>query len=304
MALTLLTPDSPGEPVDPTGLAYVPDKFIHGEDGILYFLSVSHLSVFRWSIADGKYLDSIPLAQGPDYMAYSAVNDRLYLAYESGSITELELDPPFTETPFATSPQRPLGLSCAGEYVFLCDPSGSWESHYTYGPTGLLISAVDWNYPSREFVWSPVNRKMYFFRDGTSPNDLLWEDIDINGVIGTKKDSPYHSSTGITMPIRVAPDGSRVVLGSGRIYDAITLELLHELSNSVVDAAWWNGDLFTLRSVSNVIQLQRWTGPEYTSAGTIQWQNDAPLGIISVDDGILVMMYVNGVPTFQTVVQN
>ena len=61
-------------------------------------------------------------------------------------------------------------------------------SHFTYAPDGALLSQEEWNYRSSEYVWSAVNRKMYFFRDGTSPNDLLWEDIAATGLIGDKMD--------------------------------------------------------------------------------------------------------------------
>ncbi len=79
----------------------------------------------------------------------------------------------------------------------------AWVSHFTYSPEGVLISWEDWNYHSYEYVWSAANRRMYHLRDGTSPNDLLWEEIDINGVLGLQEDSPYHSIAGISHPIWV-----------------------------------------------------------------------------------------------------
>jgi hypothetical protein len=201
-----------------------------------------------------------------------------------------------TEVPFVNSPQTPCGLSTAEEYVFVCDPSGAWVSHFTYSPTGTLISQEDWNYRSNEYIWSEANRKMYFFRDDTSPNDLLWEDIDENGEIGAKMDSPYHSSAGIVHPIRVAPDGSVVVLGSGRIYDAISLEQIDALSNNIADAVWGDGALFTMRAFGNGSQLQRW-GANYAVEATQQLYG-TPTRMFPIDEGLLVITNVLGRPWF------
>jgi hypothetical protein len=80
---------------------------------------------------------------------------------------------------------------------------------------------------------------MYFLRDDTSPNDLLWEDIDVNGVIGEKKDSPLHTSSGFKHPIRVNLDGSIALLGSVVIHNGQTSERLDiVLPNEISDAAF------------------------------------------------------------------
>jgi alpha-tubulin suppressor-like RCC1 family protein len=295
--IDLLQPGEPGQPVDPNGLSYVPDSIRIGENEVVYLLSRSYLSVFRWLVSQRSYSETVPLSEAPTFMAYSGNPDRLYLAYPSGEITQIELDQAeLSETPFVNSPQTPCGLSTAGEYLFICDPSGAWESHFTYSPTGTLISQVDWNYYSSEYIWSEANRKMYFFRDDTSPNDLLWEDIDVNGVIGDQMDSPYHSGDGIVHPIRVAPDGSIVVLGSGRIYDAISLAQIDALSNNIADVVWGDGDLFTLRAFGGGSQLQKW-GNNYAVEVTRQLYG-TPERMFLVDEGLLVVTNFLGRPWF------
>ena len=293
----LLEPDEPGQPVDPNGLSYVPDSVLLGENEVVYLLSRSYLSIFRWSVSQRSYSETIPLSEAPTFMTYSGQPDRLYLAYPSGKITQIALDQTeLSETPFANSPQTPCGLATAGEYLFACDPSGAWVSHFTYSPTGTLISQEDWNYRSDEYIWSEANRKMYFFRDDTSPNDLLWEDINENGVIGGRKDSPYHSSEGIVHPIRVAPDGSIVVLGSGRIYDAISLEQIDTLSNNIADAVWGDGDLFTLRAFEGATQVQKWDA-DYSIQATLRLDG-TPIRVFPVSEGLLVITHLFNKPWF------
>ncbi|MBK7896747.1 MAG: PKD domain-containing protein [Anaerolineaceae bacterium] len=294
--VALLSPDVPGEAVDPNGLKYVANSVALGNDEIIYILSKSQLSIFRWSVATRSYLETIPLAAAPTYMAYSPVTNRIYLAYASGEMTQIKLDDSFAEVPFANLPGGPLGLATAGEYVFAVDASGSWESHYTFHPDGTQISAVDWNYRSNEYFWSEANRKMYFFREGVSPNDLLWENIAPDGTIGTKLDSPYHSSDGIVYPINVAPDGSKVILGSGRMYDAISLVYSTSLPNTIKDAAWISSTLYTLQDIGVDIQVQRW-GPTYGLEAVSTTPGEA-IQLYAVDEGLLAIINFYGLPRF------
>lgn len=296
IAITLLSPATPGEPVDPNGLVYTPDTIAQGKDQTIYLFSRSFLSIFRWSASQQAYLPTIPLAKAPTYMAYSPVTNRIYLSYATGQITQIKLDEGLTETPYASAPKEPCGLATAGEFVFACVPVGAWVSHFTYHPDGTLISQVEWNYYSREYNWSPVNRKMYFLRDDTSPNDLHWEEISITGAISSSHESPYHSSDGIVHPVRIDPNGIYVILGSGRIYQATTLAQANSLSNDIADAAWLNNVLFTLRATNGDTQLQRW--------GFTFGLDDAkqitgtPLRLFTVNQHLLTITNHNGIPRF------
>src|SRR4030095_1866188 len=128
----------------------------------------THQSVFTWDPVLQDFGATIPLIGVPSFMSYSAANNTIYLAYSSGLIRKIDLSAATpTEVPFANLPSSPSGLSTAGQYVFAADGSGAWGTHYTFAPNGTQISAVDWNYYSTEYVWSPANQKMYFFRDDT-----------------------------------------------------------------------------------------------------------------------------------------
>ena len=294
--VSLLQPEEPGSPVDPNGLAYAPDQMVVGKDDVLYILSRANLSVFRWSIRQQRYLETIPLAEAPSYMAYSAPSHRLYLSYPSGAIHQIRLAESTREIPFVNSPQTPCGLSTAGEYVFVCDPSGAWVSHFTYSPAGALISQVEWNYYSEEYIWSEPHRRMYFFRDDTSPNDIHWEEIKADGSIGDAGESPYHGEIRTYHPIRISPDGSMVVLGSGEIFDALTLVRTDALSNDIADAAWVQGTLFTIRLLDGGTEIQKW-GPNYGVAAHRALAG-TPLGLFARPTGLLTVTRVDGIPRF------
>lgn len=295
-ALSALVPGTPGDPVDPTNLVYTPDHVILGEDGVIYLLSRSNFSIFRWSGPERRYLPTIPLVDAPTFIAYSSVNHALYLAYPGGRINRILPTTSLDEVPFANLALTPKGLATAGEFVFACDGSGIWNTHYIIRPDGTVASTKDINEYSREYIWSAANRKMYFFRDDISPNDIIWENINPAGVLGTSQDSPYHDSTGFVHPIRVAPDGSVVVLGSGRVFNAIALTLTTTLPNPISDADWLNGSLFSVRASGTNTQLQVWNS-NYAQSGSIQIAG-IPMRLLAVGSKLLAITRFGGRPAF------
>ena len=312
-----LRPVDPGTGIDPTNLTYTPDAVEFG-GGTVFLLSKLHQSVFRWSVVSKKYLPTIKLAAVPQFMAYSADLNRLYLAYTGGRIGKVELANGTAETSFTNLPATARGLTAAGQFLFADDESGAWDSHYTFAPDGTKISAVEWNYYSRGYTWSAANRRMYFLRDDTSPNDLLWEQIDTEGKIGTKQDSPYHGDYGVNHPIRVAPDGSIVLLGNGDVYDGLTLERKGALPvpvppssgypyytslPSVVDAGWIGSDLFSIRATyaagattPNGAAIQKWN--TFRQQLGIELIEGTPLRLFPLSDSLLAVALVSGQPVF------
>ena len=281
-----LAAPTPGLAVNPFGLAYSPDLVFQDVNGVVCLFHKNSQSIFRWDPASQQYLPTIPLIGIPAYAAYSASLHRVYLAYSSGLIRKIELsDATPSEAPFYALPSAPLGLSSAGNYLFAVDASGAWNTHYTISPSGVLVDSVDWNYYSAGYTWSETNQKMYFFRDDTSPNDILWEEINANGSaypgevqggIRNKMDSPYHGEDSFVHPIRVAPNGSVAVTGTGKLYNATTLvREANVLPNAIADAAWIGNELRTIRTVTGATQYQQWTGSTYAAGLVKQYPGTA-----------------------------
>lgn len=294
-----LVPQTPGPAIDPTSLSYTPDAIEFGNGEIVYLLSKLHQSIFRWSVAERRYLSSIPLVETPRHFTYSAANNRLYLAYSTGRISRIDLDSSLSEVNFINSPQAPGGLAAIGEFLFVEDPSGAWATHYIYSNTGVLLSSKDWNYYSAEYIWNATNRKLYFFRDDTSPNDLLWEDVDLEGKLGVKFDSPYHGDYPIKHPLRVSPDGTQVILGSGDVYAGVSLQRLGTIGTSIMDAVWLNGTLVTLSGVTPAGSTTPTSG--VLKSWDVAFQNvtstalpRAPLRMFGISGGLLLVSQQSG----------
>jgi hypothetical protein len=265
-------PADPNEPIDPTGLAYLPDWTSVSTQGQVLLLSKAHQSIFRWNPTTLSYDPSISLLGTPSYITYARESETIYVLYASGLIYKIDLkEQKPKEFPFFQLPGQPAGLSMAGEFIFAVDNTGAWRTHYTISPDGVLKHSRDWNYYSKEYVWNSTNNRMYFFRDDTSPNDLLFEAIGSTGTLQTPVDSPYHGDIGWEHPIRLSGDGRWVLLGSGLVLDAQTLNRSpYGLANKVTDALWFAGRWITLRTILAVPQLQEWTGPTLELTRVVQ----------------------------------
>jgi hypothetical protein len=268
---------APGEPVNPNGLAYTPDFTLHDNQDVVYLIDRETLSVFRWSIAAGEYLTSWSLLSPPTWATYSAAHQRLYFGFANGKISYLDTS---TETPvethFTSLPTRVSGLIAAGNYLFAADQSGAWATHYSFSASGTKLSSFEWSYLGHEYAWNPITKRIYSHRDDTSPNDLVWRELDPDtGLLGDDSDSPYHGDTLITSyPLVVSHDGEYILNGAGQILNAYTGSVLNALSNSITAGVWLEDQLVTVKD-GNTLQLWQSNfalGSEYFLADAVSSQ--------------------------------
>ena len=219
---------------------------ILGDASQLLFMAQYEHAIYPFHPDTWTYGDPVPLYVSPLFAAYSPVTQNIYASYDGGAIYAFPLQQPGTAAYLSSTVYSANGLATADEFVFAADPSGAWESHFTFSPDGTRLSWVDWNYYSRQFEWDPNRRRMYFFRDDTSPNDLHWEEIASDGTIADEGESPYHGEVIAMTPIRVSPDGAAIVIGSGQVFDAGDLSIIGDLGHTMSDIAWSSGDLYGL----------------------------------------------------------
>ncbi|MEM7144637.1 MAG: fibronectin type III domain-containing protein [Verrucomicrobiota bacterium] len=233
------------ERVDPTTVTFVPDSVLISNNDLVYLLSEQHESIFVWDASQQAWGQTIPLLGGARFFTHSENNNALYTLYPDGAIYSIGLaatNP--VEIFFAQLPAgTPNAIIAAGEFV----AAGVSNTKYIYNATGIPLDTAGY-YRIDDGVWNDTVRRIYHTRPGVSPNDILWDEILPDGSFGTTRDSPYHSSAGISSPVRVKPDGTIVLLGSGRIYDGETLEQIDALANPINDATWINGNLITMAS--------------------------------------------------------
>ena len=203
---------------------YIPDSIVYDGQDVVYLLCNASKLVFRWSVGEGHHLDPYTVGLGaldPVKMAYSSAHQRLYFGYDTGAIQYIAVTGANqAEVAYASTPLAVNGLVAVGNFMMAQDASGAWATHYIIDNAGVITDQAEWNYYSREYAWDPVNSRVYFFRDDTSPNDLHFEVINqTTGEIASVGETPYHGEYGISPPIRVSASGQYVLLGTGDIYD-------------------------------------------------------------------------------------
>ena len=160
-----------------------------------------------------------------------------------------------------TWPAGVSGLSSAGNFVLAQDYSGAWATHYVLNSSGVITDqgGVDTTYSS-EYAWDPVTSRVYFFRDGTSPNDLHYEVINqATGGSPAPGETPYHGV------VRHPAAGPRLRRTASTSCSAAAISTPRHVLNwsgslgaPVADARWFaNGSLVTLTTPNNQTLLRR-----------------------------------------------
>lgn len=301
--LDSFAPSPSGRIVDPRGLEIEPAATAIDSRQTIYILDSNLHNVHRYSVPDHDFLESIPLFDATNEMAYSGQTDTLYFGYPSGETTRVQLEAdgtPNEEEPFANLPAEVTRVATAGEFLVVLDPSAEW-SHYTIAPDGTFISRAARDYEMDNFVWNQTSRRMYYLNKHVSPSALFWEEIFADGVFGEQRRSSHTSSQGLSYPIAVRADGDRLVLGSGRIFDATILEQINTLSNDISAAAWFDESLVTLRGIegSSNTEIQAWGSHNYPIDASREIDGE-PMVVFEMGSLAIIGTRVGGKPRFST----
>lgn len=208
--------------------AYLPDSIAHDGQDTVYLLSNANRMVFRWSIPQQRYLDAWPLAAGsavPAQMIYSPAHQKLFFAYDTGAIRQIAVTGNNqAETSFASLGAAVSSLGAAGNFIVA--QTGGYNGGSVLNNAGAVVDQGGYYYGySRETAWDATHSRLYYTRDGLSPNDLHYDVINqTTGEVTANGETPYHGDYNILPPIRVSAGGQYVLLGSGDIYSQQNLD--------------------------------------------------------------------------------
>lgn len=275
---------------------FIPDKVVADNDGNLFLLSTENSKVYTWSAALQQYqnpyiVGTTSLTNGsPDLMSYSEAHNRLYFGYDSGLITFIELSGERQEQFYFQLSLSVNGLASVGDFMLAQDESGAWATHYIINADGTLTDSRDWNYYSNEYAWNPAYNRVYYF----GSNELQYEEIDpVTGDILSSGDFNNSSTYG---PIRVSPDGSKILLGNGEIYSAADRSWQNSLG-SLDDALWLDNDeLLLLSQQDSGITVQR-LNSQYQTSETLSL-NGALLRAVHAGDYKVIVALVDNALSF------
>ena len=288
---------------------YAPDIVAWDGQDIVYLLSNDNRLIFRWSVAEGRYLD--PYAAGfgaldPTSMAYSNAHRRVYLGYDTGAIRYIDVNAPSpVETAFTTMSMAVTSLSSAGNFL-LAQTGYNYGGGYILNSIGTITGNGGYYYGySRETAWDPVSARVYYFRDGLSPNNLHFDVIDqTTGQVTSAGESPYHGAYSIQPPIRVSNNGQLVLIGSGDIYSRASLNWSSSVGAQVADARWLaDGSMVTLTTVNDQTLLRRRAATTLATLEQVTYAGTA-LRIVGTDTRMAVLLVESGTVHFHIYVPN
>ena len=284
---------------------YLPERVVGDVDGVAYLLSVANKRVYRYSAAASVHLspivvgaDTLLNGTAPSVMEYSPQHERLYFGYSTGAVTYVDLnDAQLRERPFTTVATAVRGLGAAGDYLAVQDDSGAWATHYYFDRDANMRASADWNRYSRDYEWNATLRRLFFFRDETSPNDLHFEQIGVDGTIESEGETPYHGGYVISPPIVMSPDDQYVLLGGGDIFRASDLTWHRSILNDFVAAVWDdNGSITAIEAAGAATTIHRYDANQV-------WQSEelragVPLALLEHSDGYVLVTHDGNKPVF------
>ena len=262
--ISVLSPAGPDASIDPTNLPFTPDKIALDKDGdTLYLLSKKHQIIFRWSVIQQNYLDSIPLYASPTDFSYSPELQRIYLSYgHLSQIRYIELQDS-TEQSYKIQSWPDDNIVAADDklIVFQNYSSGNRYLHIDSGPssTGRGVK-VDYNI--QNLTWSGITNRVYFISENTDTH-LNWRSVDTSYrmKIGHDEAGPSPTSNNWVGPIRVSENGKFVASASGMVVDGESMEDIARIGDgNFVDIHWMHGNLVTVRNseTEDHALVERW----------------------------------------------
>ena len=261
--------------VDENGLAYISI----GGSGDIFRLFDTHTQQFvaNFRVPVGAYMTR------PDIEAR-----RIYTATQEGAVLYLDLDDITQQFPLFNVPYTIIDFIAIDDFIFANTMLGFQNPAFrTYDLEGNPLDARSSNnIISQYHIWEPGRRRVYHLREIFLTADLMYTEVGEDGAIGATVGSGAPAD-GATFPIRVSPDGERILLGSGRIHAADGLGIVGNLPNPIVDALWLNGVLFTLANVDDSAQVQRWSGEDFDPDGSLDL-GDVPLGMTDNGENLVV----------------
>ncbi len=277
---------TPGLPKNPVGLEFVPDEAFLDRDGTLLLLSKAHSSLFRWSIAERRYIGTIPLDGPPVSAAYAAQTHRMFFGYPDGSVTRVDLarGDQSREDPFAALEHAPLPLFAIDDQLLA--RSGGYHLLSANGEPVATTPETGGDIP---YGWSEATRTLF---EGPELRARL---IDGEDAIGNQLPGGDPDRRRLTKPLSVSPTGLRLVCEHG-LYDAHSLYSLAPLPPGYASAFWSGDNEFVMaRTEDGLTVVETYAGPPLERTRTATFDG-TPVGIFDNGDNGVLVSVAGGIP--------
>ncbi|MFP2908274.1 hypothetical protein ACLESD_25120 [Pyxidicoccus sp. 3LFB2] len=228
------------------------------QNGVIHFMDGQADSIRRLDLQSRAFLPPYVGTGDATAMAVAPDGTTAYLAYTGGRIDAFDAQGAGNARFFGAAPAVVSSMVVAGNYLFTIDGSGAWDTHALYQrSTGTRVFSADWRHSATSLAFSPADNSIYFTNSGVSPQDVHRVTVDMAaGTFGNEVDSPYHGDYFLNSPLRMLPDGSGFILGSGLLFNAGDLTYRTSLGLSFVDVAFHGDRLYLIDAVGQTTQLR------------------------------------------------
>lgn len=224
-------------------------------DGVLHFFVPAADQVRRLDLAAQDALPAVTGSLDAVSMAVSPGGEKLYLGYTGGRIEEFDYAAQ-TVRLLAVAPETPSTLLVAGDNLFTVDASGAWDTQSLFDrATGARLDHEEWSYSIRSIVYSSALQRVFYLDSGVSPTDIHMRTV-ADDTLSADEDSPYHGDYLLPSPIRLLPDESGVIVGSGQIFDAADLRYRGSVGLAFEDVAFHQSRLYLIDTVGENTQVR------------------------------------------------
>jgi hypothetical protein len=238
---------APGDVLTGPEFAFTFSEATLGANGVVHFLDTGARRVRRLDLATRSMLPAIVGSDATASMTVAPDGAVAYFGYSGGRIDVADLvtgDLHF----FAAAPTTVSSMIVTGGSLFTVDDSGAWDTHSLFDrTTGTRTDAEEWRDSTRALVYSPTRGRVYYLDSGVSPTDVHTEQVNLpGGTLGGDSDSPYHGSYALPNPLRLLPDESGVIVGSGIIFNTTDLTYRTSIGLPFDDIAFLDTSLYLI----------------------------------------------------------
>ena len=210
---------------------YDPDEIVMDSRGVIHLLDGGARRIHGYAFGTGA-LNPIVTDDVVTQLIYSADHDRLYVGGDGGGVSWIDPLEPVEEERLVVSLGRVFELDAWGPWLRV-NLSNTTPNRLTYDRDGNELSGPDRFVGGTAAVWSPATGRLHAV--GATHR---WEEVDpTTGQVLAQFPATGAGEPGAP-PVWVPDDGSVVLDGSGRLYEASAYIFLGELGFDPEDAAF------------------------------------------------------------------
>lgn len=228
------------------------DVFSDGR-GVVYLQMLDELKIYRWSAQRGQFIAPLVVGQWgelgrlePPTVAVAApAHGVLYMGYETGLITSIEMREGARERPFAQLAPSVHRMQVAGDFLV----AQSVERFGSSGESTLVVlnrsgAVTDTRNELKLWIdqsWDADQRRLYFLTDVVSDH-IAFDVISATGKFTSRGRSPSMVGQQFSNRLRISPDGSKLAVGSGQIVSTSTLQVVAQIPGESMQSLDWLPD--------------------------------------------------------------